>query len=219
MPNYVKLEQELLSASDLKLARTSRRPAVEELTADELQQLILDLETARDAAGDAGSEGQLSNADLLGAALRRAHQERRNRGMKTARQVAIPAASGPAAPAAAKKRAPRETVSGRRKPAGRKTADTRKADLRTGSRRVVKAPAKPAIAEAEAVRQATPDIPAETARATAPDTTPEASEKPARKGKKSDGKKKPKSKDKPEKSKPKTEKKSKKDKGKKKKKK
>lgn len=154
MPNYVKLEEDLLSRPEHALAAASRRPAIEALDDTALVKLISDLEVARDAAGAPGAGEGVSRADLLAAALRRAHNERRKRGMKPAGRPAATGTGSTSTPAGAgaKKRAPRAANPTRRKSAGRKSAEARKTDQRTGSRRVAKAPAKPAIARAEAAR-------------------------------------------------------------------
>lgn len=141
MPNYLKLEQELLSTAHRDLAEKSRQPAIGALTDAALLKLIADLDKARAGAGASGTDGKVTAADLFANALRRAATERRRRGLSPA--ASADAATGSAPKAAAKPAAPRRG----RKPAARqatarKTTDTRKTDLRTGSRRVVKS-AKP----------------------------------------------------------------------------
>lgn len=147
MPNYTKHEAELLSEAEQALTTSSRAPALTELTDDALVDLISALEAALAKAGPRGEGGVKTKADLLKTALNRASAERRKRGLKP--RLAN-GASAPAPKAAADKPAkPVKAAPGSalRKPAGRKKAEARK-DLRTGSRRVAKAPAKADVAPA-----------------------------------------------------------------------
>jgi hypothetical protein len=144
MPNYSKLEQELLSAEQRALTENSRGTALGQMDDGGLSGLIADLEAALGQAGPRGENGQVTAADLLTNAARRAKAERRRR--KTASQDAggKPAEDLAAKPKPPAKSAKRKPASPARKPAGREKAEHRKADLRTGSRRVAKAGAKPA---------------------------------------------------------------------------
>ncbi|MBK4217735.1 hypothetical protein JJJ17_17520 [Paracoccus caeni] len=159
MPNYSKLEQQLLNADQLALTADSRQPALGNLDEAGLFSLISRLQSAVAEAGPVGADGQKLAADILTAALRRAHGERRKRGLKPV-ATATEKTGTPAAKPAAK----RKPASPARKPAGRSKAETRKPDLRTGSRRVAKA-VKPATAVSETVAtQPKPASAAETAK-------------------------------------------------------
>lgn len=140
MPNYAKREKELLTAQQQKLADASRRPGIETLDDQALLKLIASLEQARDRASAEAEADGLSQAGLLATAVGRAHSERRRRKLAVGEVASRNGAGGTAAkPAKPVSRAP---AGGRRVPAGRKAADTRKSDQRTGVRRVRKASAK-----------------------------------------------------------------------------
>lgn len=157
MPNYARQEQDLLTETERALSGNSRQPALGALDDAALMGLIAALETARGTASEQMAAGGLSAAGLLDNALKRAHAERRKRKLNTdgsPREAA--AATGTAAKPA--KRAP---AGSRRVPSDRKTADPRKSDLRTGSRRVKKAPAAPrAVEQAEGNAVPAPEAPA-----------------------------------------------------------
>lgn len=151
MPNYTKLEQDMLTAEQRRLTDNSRGAALAALDDQSLLALIADLEDAARMAGPAGKDGQVSQRTLLSAALRRATAQRRKRKLappavsSVASDPARPAGSAASRPAAAPKPARRAPASPARKPVGREKAEVRKPDLRTGSRRIAKA--KPDKAE------------------------------------------------------------------------
>lgn len=154
MPNYAKREKELLTAQQQKLADASRRPGIETLDDQALLKLIASLEQARDRASTEAEADGLSQAGLLTTAVGRAHSERRRRKLAVGEVASRNGAGGTAAkPAKPVSRAP---ASGRRVPAGRKTADTRKSDQRTGVRRVRKATDKSDDSAATAPQADTP---------------------------------------------------------------
>lgn len=161
MPNHTRLEQQLLTQEELALTGSSRGAELRALDDAALGRLIRDLQQAAPRASWSGEDGQVSAGDLLAGALRRARSELRKRqkpGASAAAEDRLPGAEaqpggqrdaqtgaqagGP--PAAAAKTARRRPLTVARKPAGRKQAESRKTDLRTGSRRVSKAAAKPA---------------------------------------------------------------------------
>lgn len=140
MPNYTKLEEQLLGPAERELTTQSRAPVLGTLDDAAIYQLIAGLAAAQaTSTTPAGTEGR-SGADLLAAALRRVHAERRKRGLKPQADAATKGVSKAAAkPAGAAKRVP---ASPARKPAGRAKAEARKNDVRTGSRLVSKLRAK-----------------------------------------------------------------------------
>lgn len=149
MPNYANQEDELLSGPEKTMSASSRHPAITELKNEELLKLISNLEAAFSGAGARGASGNLTRADLLNAALRRAKTERRNRGLTSrsggATKAVINKAGGTAkkpapaakAPAASKQRA--RTVA--RKVTDRIPTQARKPDQRTASHPVAPKPA------------------------------------------------------------------------------
>ncbi|WP_374301542.1 hypothetical protein, partial [Paracoccus sp. (in: a-proteobacteria)] len=174
MPNYTKLEQELLTAEQRALTDISRGAALGGLDDTALATLIADLESAVASAAPVGEDGQVSARELLSAALRRANAQQRKR--KQAPQAAA-ADTAPARPAAAAKAAKRAPASPARKPAGREKAETRKPDLRTGLRRVAKAGTKSAAAKATPA-EAEAKLAAEPKPAAKAAPTPKAAAKP-----------------------------------------
>lgn len=175
MPNYAKIEIDLLSADQQALCAATRRPAINALTDDALLVLLDNLATALAGAGPLGEDaGPVTPADLIVAAQRRAIAERRRRGIRVpggrapraakAKEAAVPAAKEPIKKVPAGSSRPARVTT--RKPAGRKTAETRKTDLRTGlradTRRGAKAASKPAAVE----KITTDDVARKTADAT-----------------------------------------------------
>ena len=63
MPNYSKLEQELLTPEQRSLLVNSRSPAIGKLDDSGLQGLMADLEAALGQAGPRGQNGQVVAAD------------------------------------------------------------------------------------------------------------------------------------------------------------
>lgn len=148
MPNYTRLEAELLTSEQGELIASSRAEALRALPDEELYQAIARLKTAIDEAGPAGTPDTPTAADLLNTALRRLHTERRRRKLPVQPADAAGAAVSPKAktsraaktttpdaPASTAKRPPAQPT---RKLSGRSKAEPRKTDLRTASRRVAK---------------------------------------------------------------------------------
>lgn len=145
MPNYAAREKELLDEAEQALADSSRRPLLDMLDDAGLLALIAALGAARDKAATAAGPDGLSAADLLATARRRAEAERRKRKLRPDGTVlpgkTVMAALAAPRPAKDAKPAPvkRASAGARRTPPDRKSADPRKTDLRTGSRRIKKA--------------------------------------------------------------------------------
>lgn len=137
MPDNTRLEEETLGPEHLALARQSRAPAIQALPDDAVHDLLDALREAAKSFGKPDDGVQGAAVTLLRAAIRRVEAERRKRGLR-ARPAgavpAVPAAAAPAVtPAAVKQRKPATLP---RKPAGRKSTETRKADLRTEPHRL-----------------------------------------------------------------------------------
>lgn len=180
MPNYTKLEEQLLGAAERDLTTQSRQPELGALDDGGVYRLIADLTTAQAAADAAPKADGRSAADILAAALRRAHAERRKRGLKPkAADADKPVAKAAAKPALIGKPAvPRAPASPARKPAGRAKAEARKNDLRTGSHRVTKRRAK---ADAATDATPTPSVVAPAATAQVAEPAPVAGKEPSTK--------------------------------------
>lgn len=173
MPNHVKREQEMLNKDQLSLSEQSRHPALARLDDPALYDLLEQLRRARDeakAGAKAGADANDEPARMMTAGIRRVEAERRKRGLPARREAAsaiqatAPTASTVAAiaPAAAKTATKRKRATVSRKPAGRKSAESRKTDLRTEPHRVPKrrtTPPAPA-AEVEAPAEDLPPVPA-----------------------------------------------------------
>jgi hypothetical protein len=128
MPNYSKLEQELLSAEQRALTENSRGPALGQMDDPGLSGLIADLEAALGQAGPRGENGQETAANLLVNAARRAKAERRRRKAAPQDAGSKPAEGIAAKPKPPAKSAKRKPASPARKPAGREKAEHRKAE-------------------------------------------------------------------------------------------
>lgn len=151
MPNYSKIEQDMLDPEQLELIRQSRPPALGQLDDAALYALLERLRAERDAAGPVPATDGPGPADVMRAAHRRVDTERRRRGLSAdAVPETEPAAIRPAAPLTPKITAAtttRRKAATTRKPAGRKTSEARKTDLRTEPHRVKKPQAAPVAAE------------------------------------------------------------------------
>jgi hypothetical protein len=149
MPNYSKLEQDLLSNRLAKLVRASRAPELAALDDAALYRTITEIkaEAGKTTAASQGAAPGLF--EILQAASRRLTTERRKRKLPAEPAAVTP--PPPPAPKAATKAGKRAPASPARKPAGRKKSETRKADLRTGSRRIAKGKIPAAIAAPVAV--------------------------------------------------------------------
>ena len=132
MPNNTSLEEETLGPEHLELARQSRAPAISELADDAVHALLDALRGAVQSFGKVEDGVQGASVTLLRAAIRRVEAERRKRGLKA--RPAVPAAVAHASLAPAAK--PRKPATIARKPAGRKSAEARKTDLRTEPHRL-----------------------------------------------------------------------------------
>lgn len=151
MPNYSRLEKEILTPPQVALLATSRAPAIGALKDAALYRAIKELEAEIAQAGDKSDGGEVSAADLLITGLKRLHAERRKRKLPVDPAAAT---AGPAAQkaASATRRAP---ASPARKPAGRAKSEARKPDQRTGSHRVA---TKKKLAAAMPVAPAPADV-------------------------------------------------------------
>ena len=153
MPNYARREQEILTAEHQALMVKSRAPDLGLLADADLLALLEQLRAekalvADDPAGNP-ADGGPGPAQLLAAAIKRVDLERRKRGMAAASAKAGRTPATPKAVATTRRRA----AATPRKPAGRKSAEARKTDLRTEPHRVpkqkAKRPAAPIEADAE----------------------------------------------------------------------
>ncbi|WP_111558417.1 hypothetical protein [Paracoccus sediminilitoris] len=157
MPNYARREQEILTAEHQALMVKSRAPDLGLLADADLLALLeqLRVEKALVADDPAGNpaDGGLGPAQLLAAAIKRVDLERRKRGI--APGMAAGSANAGRTPITPKAVATtrRRAAATPRKPAGRKSAEARKTDLRTEPHRVpkqkAKRPAAPIEADAE----------------------------------------------------------------------
>lgn len=140
MPNYAQREQEVLTADQLVLTVKTRHPALVQLDDTALLDLI---EALRDAKRQLDKDTSAEHATILAAAIRRADQERRKRGVQPRKPVAtgtsVPLVKTGNTASPVKSRKPATST---RIPAGRKPSDTRKTDPRTEPHRVVVHPAK-----------------------------------------------------------------------------
>ncbi|MGP9803802.1 hypothetical protein [Paracoccus sp. NSM] len=138
MPDNTSLEEETLGPEHLALAQQSRAPAIQALADDGVHDLLDALREAVKSYGKADEGLQGASVTLLRAAMRRVEAERRKRGLKA--RPAMPVAAVPAAALSASAIAvaakPRKPATISRKPAGRKTAEARKTDLRTEPHRL-----------------------------------------------------------------------------------
>ncbi|MFN4129707.1 MAG: hypothetical protein ACK4GC_07810 [Paracoccaceae bacterium] len=163
MPNYSKIEQDVLGPKQLELADQSRHPALAELDDAGIYDLLDRLRAERDAAETSASAGDPGPAEMMRAAIRRVEAERRKRGLRASRGAAKP--TQPSAPATTKPTekptakpvakpkvsvavSTRRKAASARKPAGRKPAEARKTDLRTEPHRIRKPHAAKAISAA-----------------------------------------------------------------------
>ena len=157
MPNYARREQEILTAEHQALMVKSRAPDLGLLADADLLALLEQLRAEKDLAMDdpAGNpaDGGPGPADLLAAAINRVNLERHKRGI--APGMAAGSANAGRTPITPKAVATtrRRAAATPRKPAGRKSAEARKTDLRTEPHRVpkqkAKRPAAPIEADAE----------------------------------------------------------------------
>ncbi|MCS5603373.1 MAG: hypothetical protein NZ734_14395, partial [Paracoccus sp.] len=79
MPNYTKLEKEILTPGQVALVAASRAPAIGALKDAALYRAIAEIEAEMTGASGPVTEGRPGAADLLATALRRLHLERRKR--------------------------------------------------------------------------------------------------------------------------------------------
>ena len=153
MPNYARREQEILTAEHQALMVRSRAPDLGLLADADLLALLEQLRAEKALVADDPADGGPGPAQLLAAAIKRVDLERRKRGI--APGMAASSAKAGRTPATPKAVATtrRRAAATPRKPAGRKSAEARKTDLRTEPHRVpkqkAKRPAAPIEADAE----------------------------------------------------------------------
>ncbi|WP_304618774.1 hypothetical protein [Paracoccus sediminilitoris] len=153
MPNYARREQEILTAEHQALMVKSRAPDLGLLADADLLALLEQLRAEKALVPDDPADGGPGPAQLLAAAIKRVDLERRKRGI--APGMAAGSAKAGRTPATPKAVATtrRRAAATPRKPAGRKSAEARKTDLRTEPHRVpkqkAKRPAAPIEADAE----------------------------------------------------------------------
>jgi hypothetical protein len=162
MPNYSKLEKDLLDDRLSTLIAATRAPQISAQDDAGLHRLLAEIEAEMGRHSPATDAAQPGLYEILLAASRRVIAERRKRSRPAkpaAAKAAAPAKAEteaetapaaaklpkatttktPAAKSAAAKPGKRAPASPTRKPAGRGKSETRKTDLRTGSRRITKA--------------------------------------------------------------------------------
>lgn len=153
MPNYARREQEILTAEHQALMVKSRAPDLGLLADADLLALLEQLRAEKVLVADDPADGGPGPAQLLAAAIKRVDLERRKRGIAPGMAAASAKAGRTPATPKAVATTRRRAAATPRKPAGRKSAEARKTDLRTEPHRVpkqkAKRPAAPIEADAE----------------------------------------------------------------------